>query len=139
MHSTTPGRHGILARKEANREMEHDPKRLQAVLQRAAPPDLPVSFRPMFGGIMGYADGRPFASLSNVGLALKLSGTDHAELLAEEGAAALRYGPDQPASRSYVVVPLPTLSDHGVLRSWIMRSAANLPPAKPRPRRAARV
>ena len=26
-----------------------------------------VSFNPMFGGIMAYADGRPFAPLSDVG------------------------------------------------------------------------
>ncbi|MFC0502382.1 hypothetical protein [Asaia krungthepensis] len=37
-----------------------------------AAPDL--SFRPMFGGIMGYAGGRVFASLSNIGLALKMNG-----------------------------------------------------------------
>ena len=26
-------------------------------MQRAAPPNLPMTFRPMFGGIMAYADG----------------------------------------------------------------------------------
>ena len=77
--------------------MEHDPKQLQAVMQRAAPHIL-LAFRPMFGGIMGYADGKPFASLSNVGLALRLSGAEYAELLAQEGATALRYEPDQPAN-----------------------------------------
>ena len=118
--------------------MTHDPKRLQAILQEAAPPDLPLAFRPMFGGIMGYADGKPFASLSDVGLALKLSGGDHAELLAQPGAAALRYGPDQPASKSYVVVPGAMLADHGLLRRWVVRSAANLLPARPRRRSAAR-
>jgi TfoX/Sxy family transcriptional regulator of competence genes len=118
--------------------MEHDPKRLQAVLQQAAPPDLPLLFRPMFGGIMGYAGGKPFASLSNVGLALKLGGADHAALLAQPGAAALRYEPDQPASKSYVVVPDAMLSDPALLRPWIARSAANLPAAKPRRRPAAR-
>lgn len=117
--------------------MEHDPKHLQSVVQQAAPPDLPLAFRPMFGGIMGYAEGKPFASLSNVGLALKLSGGDHGEMMALEGAKALRYEPDQPASKSYVVVPSPMLSDHDVLRSWIARSAANLQPAKPRRRGAA--
>lgn len=83
---------------------------------------------------MGYAEGKPFASLSNVGLALKLSGGDHAEMLALEGAAALRYEPDQPASKSYVVVPGPMLSDRSRLRSWIARSVANLQPGKQRRR-----
>ncbi len=108
--------------------MEHDPRHLQEIMQRAAPPDLPTSFRPMFGGIMGYAEGKPFASLSNIGLALKLSGADHAELLGHQGAAALRYQPDKPASKSYVVVPATMLSDPDALRSWIARSAAGLAP-----------
>ena len=112
--------------------MQHDPRMLQAILQRSAPPDLPLAFRSMFGGIMGYANGRPFASLSNVGLALKLSGSDHAELLAVPGAIPLRYEPDQPASKSYIVVPVDLLADQGLLRLWIVRSAATAGPAKPR-------
>lgn len=117
--------------------MTHNPKRLQAVVQEASPPDLPVAFRPMFGGIMGYAGGKPFASLSDVGLALKLSGAAHAEMLAVGGASALRHEPGAPASNSYVVVPASVLADHGLPRSWIARSAAALPPAKPRRRGAA--
>ena len=115
--------------------MQHDPKRLQAVLQEAAPDHLDLRFRAMFGGIMAYAEGKPFASLSNIGLALKLLGEDHAELLGCEGARALRYEPDQPASKSYVVVPEAMLSDKAVLRSWIKRSAANLESFKSRGRR----
>lgn len=48
--------------------MAHDPKALQGILTDAAPPDLDIAFRPMFGGIFAYADGKPFASLSDVGL-----------------------------------------------------------------------
>ena len=67
--------------------MSQDPNHLRTI------PDLPVTFRAMFGGIMAYAEGKPFASLSDVGLALKLSGTDHADMLALDGApAALRAG-----------------------------------------------
>ena len=108
--------------------MEHDPKRLQELVQRAASPDLTVSFRPMFGGIIAYADGKPFASLSNVGLAVKLAGQDHTDLLGCDGAAALRYEPNKPASKSYVVVPTTMLSDADALRTWITRSAAGLAP-----------
>jgi TfoX/Sxy family transcriptional regulator of competence genes len=70
--------------------MAHDPKTLQAILEKAAPPDLPLTFRPMFGGIMGYADGKVFASLSDVGLALKLGGEAHGALLALPGAKPLQ-------------------------------------------------
>lgn len=96
-------------------------------------PDL--QFRPMFGGIMGYVRGRPFASLSNVGLALKLGPGDRAALLALPGAAALRYEPDSPPSKQYVTVPRAMLEAPGELATWLGRSAAHAldqPQAKPR-------
>jgi hypothetical protein len=54
--------------------MAHDPKVLQATLEEAAPPDLELAFRPMFGGIMVHADGKPFASLSDVGFGVEVRG-----------------------------------------------------------------
>ena len=116
--------------------MTHEPKRLQVVVAAASPPDLPVTFRPMFGGIMAYADGKPFASLSNAGLALKLSGAARAEMLEVPGAAPLRYEPDAPASKTYVLVPAAMLADQDQLRAWIARGAASLPSAMPRRRGA---
>ena len=113
----------------------HDPKALQAILTKAAPPDLELSFRPMFGGIMGYANAKVFASLSDVGLALKLAGADCEALLAEPGARPLQYEPSQPPSKSYVVVPDAMLSDPDALRRWIVRSAAGLPSRREGPKR----
>ena len=110
--------------------MAHDPKVLQEIMTRATPPDLELAFRPMFGGIMGYAGGKPFASLSNIGLALKLAGADRDALLAIPGAQPLRYAPDQPPSKSYVVVPGAVLSEPGQLRPWIVRSVAGLVPKR---------
>ena len=107
--------------------MAHDPKLLQATLTEAAPPDLDIAFRPMFGGIMAYADGKPFASLSDVGLGLKLAGSERDALLALPSAAPLRYGPDQPTSKSYVLVPKAMLSEPDVLRSWVTRCVSGLP------------
>ena len=115
------------------------PADLQAAVLRCAGPDLAadLAFRPMFGGIMGYARGRPFASLSNVGLALKLGPADRNALLAEPGAAPLRYEPDSPPSRQYVVVPRAMLDAPGDLIGWLERSVAHVlaPPRKP-PRKA---
>ena len=116
--------------------MAHNPKALQALMQTAAPPDLELAFRPMFGGIMAYAEGRAFASLSDFGLALKLSGPDYAELLAIPGAKALQYTPDMPPSKSYVVAPETMLADREALRGWIERGAANLKPGKPKSAKA---
>ena len=115
--------------------MGHDPKKLQAVMEAASPPDLELAFRPMFGGIFGYAAGQAFASLSNVGLALKMTGPDHVALSEVPGVKPLRYEPDDPPSKSYLLLPDAILSDPDSLRSWMVRSAAGLKPATRKPRK----
>lgn len=114
--------------------MAHEPKLLQAILAAAVPPDMEVAFRPMFGGIMAYADSKPFASLSNVGLGLKLVGSERDAMLALPGAAPLRYEPDQPPSKSYVLVPETMLSEPDRLRSWVVRCVSGLPAKRVRHR-----
>lgn len=114
--------------------MAHDPKLLLSILSGAAPPDLDVTSRAMFGGFIAYADGKPFASISDVGLALKFAGGDREAILTLPGAAPLRYEPDQPSSKSYVVLPDELLSDPKALRSWIVRSISSLPATRTRKR-----
>jgi len=86
--------------------------------------DADITFRPMFGGILAYADGKPLASLSNVGLAFKLGTKDQEELLAQKGAKRLRYEPDAPESKTYIVVPEGFLKDGKELAPWIEKSVA---------------
>jgi len=112
--------------------MAHGPKTLQTVLAAAAPPDLEVTFRAMFGSIMAYAEGKPFASSSDVGLALKMIGDGHKALLAVPGAEALQYDQSQPVSKTYIVVPEAMLADKDILRGWIVKSIATLPAPKAR-------
>ena len=114
--------------------MAHDLKLLQVALTQASPPDAEVAFRPMFGGIMAYADGKPFASLSDVGLGLKLTGRERDAMLALPGATPLRYAPDQPASKSYVLVPEAMLSDPDRLGQWVIRCVSGLPAKRVRER-----
>jgi TfoX/Sxy family transcriptional regulator of competence genes len=118
--------------------MDHDPKRLQQILQAAAPPDMELSFRPMFGGVLAYFEGKPLASLSNVGLALKFAGADHAAFSALPGAVALKYEPNSPPSKTYVTAPEAMLDDPMALRPWVVRASAGLKatvkkPRKPKP------
>jgi TfoX/Sxy family transcriptional regulator of competence genes len=117
------------------RAVEHDAKELQAVLEAASPPDLELGFRPMFGGIFGHAAGQAFASLSNVGLALKMTGADHLALSEVPDVKPLRYEPDDPPSKTHLLLPDAMLLDPDSLRSWIARSAAGLKPTTKKPRK----
>lgn len=109
------------------------PAELQARMLAAAP-DIELSFRKMFGGIMGYAAEVPFASLSDVGLALKFTdAAERAKALALPGAAMLRYEPDAPVSKSYVVLPAEVVADGAQLHDWIAAAANGLTP-KPKGR-----
>jgi TfoX/Sxy family transcriptional regulator of competence genes len=103
------------------------PAELQAKMLAAAP-DIELSFRKMFGGIMGYAAEMVFASLSNVGLALKFAPVDRDRALALPGAMPLRYEPDAPPSKTYVVLPPLIVDDGAALHEWIKTSVAALKP-----------
>jgi TfoX/Sxy family transcriptional regulator of competence genes len=114
--------------------MPHVPAELQKQLEAAAPPEIELRFKPMFGGIGGYADGRMFASLSDVGLALKLGEPARSELLKVRGAKALQYEAGAPPSKTYVVLPDAMLSERKVLQGWVAKSAAyvkSVAPKKP--------
>lgn len=108
----------------------YDPAALQTILMRPDLAEFDLSFRPMFGGIMGYAGGKVFASLSNVGLALKMNGKDREALLALPGAQALRYEPDSAPSKTYVVVPEALHTRPDALKIWVARAVAGLPAKK---------
>ena len=111
--------------------MPTDPADLQAKMLAAAP-DIELSFRRMFGGIMGYASELVFASLSDVGLALKFTAADRDRALELPGAVPLRYEPDAPPSKSYVVLPAEIVDDGAALHDWIVVSVNGL---KPKPKR----
>ena len=101
-----------------------------------AAPEREIAFRPMFGGVCAYVEGRVFASLSNVGLALKLSPSEQTELLVVPEAARLRYEPDAPESKQYIVVPGALREDADGFARWVAKSMTfvlTLPvPKKPR-------
>jgi TfoX/Sxy family transcriptional regulator of competence genes len=115
--------------------LQRDSKELQVIMEAASPPGLELSFRPMFGGIFGYAAGQAFASISNVGLALKMTGADHAALSQEPGVKPLQYESSDPPSKTYLLLPEAFLTDPDRLRIWIARSAAALKPKAKSPRK----
>lgn len=96
-------------------------------------------FKAMFGGACAYANGRVFASLSNVGLALKTDATT-AKLWLEQGGKWLQYEEEGPISKSYVVVPGAVLSNEEELARWVehsVRFVLSLPQPKARPKKNA--
>jgi hypothetical protein len=74
-------------------------------MEAASPPDLELGFGPMFGGIMSYAARQAFASFSNVGVALNMAGADRSALSEVPDVKPLRYEPDDPPSRNYLLLP----------------------------------
>ena len=101
-------------------------------------PEKEITFKAMFGGMTGYCDGRNFASLSNVGLALKLSPATQAQLLEVKGAKRLQYEPDSPLSKSSIVVPPALCANAEAFSFWVGESldyVATLPPPKSRPKK----
>ena len=63
-----------------------------------------IECRHFFSGAAAYAEGRIFMSLSPAGLALKLP-TAEREKLRAAGAGSLRYFPEAPVKKGYVVLP----------------------------------
>ncbi len=104
-----------------------------------APGGIDLVFKSMFGGVSGYVEGRVFASLSNIGLALKLAPEAQAEMLALEGAKRLRYEPDAPESKQYIVVPERVCAKPAEFAVWVKNSmdfVRSLPTPKPKPAKA---
>ena len=99
---------------------------LQQKVEAAMPypaEEMDLTFRSMFGGVGAYVRGRFFASISDVGLALKFSPQDQDELLKQAPETKhLQYGPDAPISKQYLVVPELILHDATLLETWLKQS-----------------
>lgn len=83
--------------------------------------DLAIECKHFFSGAAAYANGRIFMTLTPAGLALKLPQRARARLLAS-GGAQLRYFPDGPIKKDYVVVPETLAKDASALGPWIEES-----------------
>jgi hypothetical protein len=118
---------------------DHSLEGMQAAIVRCLPKDsADLRFKPMFGGAMGYIQDRPFASLSSLGLGIKLSPNAQDELLKVEGAKRLQYPGDPSPSKQYIWVPGAWLENNDTLLTpWLERSAdyvVSLPLTKKKPK-----
>ncbi len=106
----------------------------------ALPPGVAVEVKRFFGGAAAYAEGRICITLTPAGLALKLPEDGRARLLGE-GGGALRYFPNAPIKKQYVVAPVELADDGGRLRFWARQAidyAMTLPAPKRKRRRPTR-
>lgn len=98
-------------------------------------PDMELAFRPMFGGACVYAQGKVFAILSDVGMALKFAPETQTGLLQQKGTKRLQFNDDAPIMKQYLVVPLTIRNHDRNLAAWAKESvdfALSQPPPKAR-------
>lgn len=97
-------------------------ERLTALLREATSgrfKDIKLEHKHFFSGAALYADGRICMSLTPVGLAVKLPEESRNALLKQKGTRPLRYFPEGPIKKDYVVLPKTILSNAKVLRHWV--------------------
>lgn len=104
---------------------DYEAKELQKIIENALGPEAveyEIRFQAMFGGVLGYTLERPFTSLYQAGIALKLSPEDR-EVLIAAGGFPLAYQPGDPPSKSYTVLPKTIIDGGGdPLKEWLIKS-----------------
>ncbi len=99
-------------------------EKLDALLAPAArklPPEVALEVKHFFSGAAAYANGRICITLTAVGLALKLPEAARIRLK-KAGATPLRYFPNGPIKKDYVVVPRSYREDRRKLATWARKS-----------------
>ncbi len=98
---------------------------LSEILAASLPEDFSgraLEFKPCFGAVAGYVDGKLFVSYGNFGLALKLPPGPRTELLERKGGTPLRYFPKGHVKKEYVVIPRGMLDDGRTFRGLVRQS-----------------
>ena len=83
-----------------------------------------------FSGAALYANGKICISLTPVGFAIKLSEESRNALLKQKGTKPLRYFPEGPIKKDYVILPKTILNDVKIFRHWVkvcIEHVASLP------------
>lgn len=96
-------------------------EQLTDLLQKATPEknkDVKLECKHFFSGAAVYANGRICISLTPAGFALKLP-EEARDTLLKKGAKHLRYFPNGPIKKDYVVLPKTMLNDTRTLRRWM--------------------
>ena len=100
-------------------------ERLSALMAGIAPnlsTKANLEVKHFFSGAAVYAEKRICISLTPAGFGLKLPGYLRDELMEEEGAQALRYFPNAPIKKDYVILPEMMVEDRRLLCFWVEKS-----------------
>jgi len=116
-----------------------DPKAVRLTLEELQSfLNAPLTFRPMFGGVLAYMDGKPLMTLYDGGVGLKVKGALYDELCGVEGAAPVQYEPTDPPSKSYVRVPATwvhnNLTPDDPLVQWVIKAAEQVLASQAKPK-----
>ncbi len=100
-------------------------ERLSALVSRAIPQTprgVRLQCKHFFSGAALYVNGKICASLTPVGLAVKLPEQSRARLVSTRRARPLRYFPAGPIKREYVALSRAILENPSQLRRWLTGS-----------------
>jgi TfoX/Sxy family transcriptional regulator of competence genes len=86
--------------------------------------DVRLQCKHFFSGAAVYANGRICASLTPVGFAIKLPKQSRDVLLKRRGVRPLRYFPNGPLKKEYVVLPKALIGDPNGIRGLLEMSIA---------------
>ena len=96
--------------------------RLTALIDKATSgtfKNISLECKHFFSGAALYANGKICISLTPVGFAIKLPEESRNALLKQKGTKPLRYFPEGPIKKDYVILSKPILNDIEIFQHWV--------------------
>ena len=115
-------------------KMPKSSKESEALLRSLLPATKEVTVRPMFGNLSAFVGGNMSVGVFGEDLFVRLSDSDRAKLLENEGAAVFEPMAGR-QMKEYVVVPRSWKRDPAKIKPWVTRSldwSRGLPAKKPK-------
>jgi TfoX/Sxy family transcriptional regulator of competence genes len=103
------------------KKIPHSNKESEAILRALLPAGKEITVRPMFGNLAAFVGGNMSVGLYGEDLFVRLSDTDRADLLENDGAAVFEPMKGR-QMKEYVVVPRTWKRDPAKIKPWVTRS-----------------
>jgi TfoX/Sxy family transcriptional regulator of competence genes len=102
-------------------KMPRSSKESEALLRSLLPSEKEITVRPMFGNLSAFVRGNMFVGVYGDDLFVRLSDSDRAELLENDGAAVFEPMKGR-QMKDYVVVPRAWKGEPAKIKPWVARS-----------------